>query len=264
MDDALALLAGRKAIGSEAHPRPAAGPVLAYRREWLNADVDIDRLVAGLSRTGAGTLLFSGPPGTGKTLLARHLAERLGRPLAIRTVADLSHALIGETEKAIAKAFADAARDHAVLLLDEADSYIRSREGAIRTWEVTQVNEMLTQLDQYPGVAILTTNAVESLDSALMRRVDRKIEFGYLRRSDCWDVVSAAASALGVSMPDRESGLGQQILGLDNLALGDVAAVLRGERLEPRIKEARDLYRVLREEVGRRVKERRSIGFVLA
>ena len=65
---------------------------------------------------------------------------------------------LGETEKIIAQAFEDAQRDDAVLLLDEIDSFLRDRTLSSHSWEVTQVNEQLTQIENYEGVFIATTN----------------------------------------------------------------------------------------------------------
>lgn len=62
----------------------------------------------------------------------------------------------------------------------EADTFLLDRSGASRSWEVTQVNEFLTQLEQFRGVFFATTNRMKSLDSAVLRRFSLKLEFGYL------------------------------------------------------------------------------------
>jgi len=242
-------------------PGPQARRSLPYRMPWIRASADLERLITGLTQVSAGTLLFSGPPGTGKTEFARHLAARLGRTLLIRSAADLNGHLVGETEKAIARAFGEAQRDGSILLIDEVDSFLRSRESAVRTWEVSQVNEMLTQLDRFEGIAILTTNAPESLDAAVVRRIDRKVEFNHLAKAYRWEVFTAAAEVLAVPIVDPVTELRGRVESLSELALGDVAVVIRGERLEPCISCAGDLCNALRVEIRRRLKTQSPIGF---
>ena len=87
---------------------------------------------------------------------------------------------VGGSEKNIAKAFKDAVDDKALLLIDEVDSFLQNRQGASRSWEVTSVNEMLTQMEQFPGIFIASTNMMHGLDQAALRRFDLKVRFDYL------------------------------------------------------------------------------------
>ena len=85
----------------------------------------------------------------------------LGRgngPLLVRRASDLLSMFVGEVEKNIARAFREAEDDGALLLIDEVDSFLQDRRGAQRSWEVTQVNEMLTQMEGFAGVFIASTN----------------------------------------------------------------------------------------------------------
>jgi SpoVK/Ycf46/Vps4 family AAA+-type ATPase len=67
-----------------------------------------------------------------------------------------------------------------MILLDEADSLLQNREYAHHGWEVTQVNELLTQMEAFEGIFVCATNFLEHLDHAALRRFSLKIEFGYL------------------------------------------------------------------------------------
>ena len=58
----------------------------------------------------------------------------------------------------------------AILLIDEVDSFLQDRRHAQRSWELSGVNEMLTQMESYQGVFIGSTNLMSSLDSAALRR----------------------------------------------------------------------------------------------
>ena len=73
--------------------------------------------------------------------------------------------------------FEEAEAEQAVLLLDEADSFLRSRRMAERNYEVSEVNEMLQGMERFAGVFICTTNLFDELDEAALRRFTFKIRF---------------------------------------------------------------------------------------
>lgn len=144
----------------------------------FESDPPVAGLVEQLTRAGAPlgfSVLLAGLPGTGKTQLAAEVAERLGRPLVTRRASDLLSAWVGETEAKIAAAFRDAAADGSVLFFDEADSLLFDRQTARTSWEVTQVNELLTWLDRHPLPVFAATNDQQRLDPAALRRFTFKL-----------------------------------------------------------------------------------------
>ena len=152
---------------------------IEFDPELSSADVDLVKLadqVAG-ARSCVLSFCLSGPPGTGKSAYARHLAERLDLDVVEKRFSDLSSMWLGESEKAIAAAFEEAADLRAFLILDEADSLLRDRAAAHHSWEITQVNEMLTQMERHPYPFACTTNAPELLDAAAARRFLFKVRF---------------------------------------------------------------------------------------
>jgi SpoVK/Ycf46/Vps4 family AAA+-type ATPase len=121
--------------------------------------------------------MFWGLPGTGKTEFAKYIAQELGKELLVKRMSDLQSMWVGETEKLIAAAFDEADREGAVLFLDEADSLILDRKTASRSWESSQTNEVLTQMENFNGICICCTNLLDGLDEAALRRFTWKLKF---------------------------------------------------------------------------------------
>ena len=148
----------------------------------VRADIDpavlADRLAS--SRERHFSLCLLGAPGTGKSALTRYLAERLGLEVVQKRASDLLSKYVGDTEKHIAEAFAEARASGAFLVFDEADSLLADRRLADRNWEVSQVNEMLTWMESHPLPFACTTNLVDHLDPATLRRFVFKITLDYL------------------------------------------------------------------------------------
>jgi AAA+ superfamily predicted ATPase len=126
-------------------------------------------------------LLFYGPPGAGKSELARYIAHHLDRELMVRRASDIVSKYVGETEQNINQVFSEAEAMEAVLVIDEADSFLFNRERAVRSWEISQTNEFLTQMERFRGILICTSNRFADLDSASIRRFNHKVGFRYLK-----------------------------------------------------------------------------------
>jgi SpoVK/Ycf46/Vps4 family AAA+-type ATPase len=129
------------------------------------------------------SLCLYGIPGTGKTEFAHYLADQLGRDVVTRSGGDLMSKYVGETEQNIARMFdecADSCLD-TVLLLDEADTFLRKRQQASRSWEVSQTNEFLARMGRFPGTFVCTTNLFDELDPAILRRFQFRMRFAALR-----------------------------------------------------------------------------------
>ncbi|WP_271007321.1 ATP-binding protein [Paucibacter sp. B51] len=227
-----------KALGHRAHGRAVRPAVTQYALELLNCEsrFEVPRIVAALQRRGVGNLCFYGPPGSGKTALAEHIAQALQRPLMVRQASDLASKFVGETEQNMARMFETAAAEGAVLLLDEADSFLRSRRMAERNYEVSEVNEMLAGMERFPGIFICTTNLFEELDEAALRRFAFKIGFKALRVEQRERMF--AREACGDDAAPLDADQRERLAALDQLTPGDFAAVrqqveILGEPLTP-------------------------------
>lgn len=164
-------------------------------------------------------LLFYGPPGTGKSEMAKYIAQELDRDLMIKRASDLLDKYVGSTEKKIARMFAEAEAKEAVLVVDEADSFIFGRDIAERSWEISHVNEFLTQMENYQGILICTTNRFQGLDQASIRRFNRKLSFDFLSQEGVSIFYEKFLSSLSNKSIDRQNT--DKLLKLKRLTPGD-------------------------------------------
>lgn len=253
-----------KALGNASTERGARRVVTSYDLDLVNTEsrFPVPRIVEALRRKGFGTLCFYGPPGTGKTALAEHIAQSLQRPLMIRQASDIASKYVGETEQNMARMFAEAEAEQAVLLLDEADSFLRSRRMAERHYEVSEVNEMLQGMERYAGIFICTTNLFADLDEAALRRFTFKIQFRPLRPEQRERMfVAEALDGDAARMTDEQR---ERLRRLEVLTPGDFASVKRqvdvlGEAFEPDefLAQLEAEHRVKPE-----VRQQRGIGFL--
>ncbi|MFM2262533.1 MAG: hypothetical protein RI959_1209 [Pseudomonadota bacterium] len=219
-----------------AHADQAMGQTLAevqrphpvpYALDWLNTQSrhDLQRMANALTARGHGTLCLFGAPGTGKTAWAEHLAHTLQKPLMIRQASDLLSKYVGETEQQMAAMFAEAQAEQAVLLLDEADTFLLDRRQAQRHHEVSEVNEMLQGMERFRGIFVCTTNLLDQMDPAALRRFTFKIQFLPLRPEQRLGLY--VQEALPTGADDAPPGWRERLLALEGLSLGDFAAIKR-------------------------------------
>lgn len=126
------------------------------------------------------SILLAGVPGSGKSEFVKYLAKVLDKKLCVKTASDLLNKYVGGTEQRIANAFAEAEAENSILYMDELDSMLSSRDGAVRSWEVSQVNTLLSELDRFPGIFIGSTNLLQRIDQAALRRFSFRLQFDYL------------------------------------------------------------------------------------
>jgi SpoVK/Ycf46/Vps4 family AAA+-type ATPase len=216
-----------QALGNSAFESGTRRSVTTYDLDMLNVEsrFEVSRIVKALQARGHGTLCFYGAPGTGKTALAEHIARSLDRPLLVKQASDLMSKFVGETEQNMAAMFREAENEKAVLLLDEADSFLQDRRGAQRTYEVTEVNEMLQGMERFAGIFVCTTNLLDRIDQAALRRFTFKIKFMPLTapQRERMFVTEALAGDASRVTPQARARLAR----LEQLCPGDFAAVKR-------------------------------------
>ncbi len=102
----------------------------------------------------------------------------------------------------------------ALLVFDEADSLLLDRRDARASWEISQVNEMLTWMEDHPLPVCFTTNLMERIDQASLRRFTFNVRFEHLDSSG----LERAWRVFFSQDPAPASGLA-----FTNLAPGDFA-----------------------------------------
>jgi len=223
----------------------ANGPVSI---EGLSADQDLsqviqtlhsfsDRLINEGERLPVRNmnLLLSGPPGTGKTEFAKLVARSLGVELIFKTASDLQSCWVGETEKKIASAFAEAEESHAVLFIDEADSFLWPRGRAQQSWQVSEVNEFLCRMESFRGILICASNHIDLFDDAAVRRFNLKVRFDWLRPKGKHIFFERVLGSLfaetgGVNLSE---GQRRRLDSIPNLAPGDFKVVYQRHAVLP-------------------------------
>lgn len=212
--------ASAKLINGGVAPPPRYHSEVPWVPALANTDTSLTLLEARLAATPKPLRLsfcLDGPAGTGKSAWARHLARQLGLPVIEKRASDLLSMWVGGTEQAIARAFADARAEGALLIFDEAGSLLADRRNAVRQWEVSQVNEMLTWMESHPLPFVCTANLAEHLDSATQRRFTFRIRFEWLRPDQ---LPRAWAAHFAAPVP-------AEVAALDRLTPGDFANVTR-------------------------------------
>ena len=219
----------------------------------ISADTDASKLAERLAKRGPGrmSICLHGPPGTGKSAFVRHLGECMGIEVVQKRASDLISMWVGQSEANIARAFEEARENGHFLVFDEADSLLSDRRHAQRSWEVSQVNEMLTWMEHHPLPFACTTNFVDRLDPATLRRFDFKMGLDYLSARQA---EMAFRSFFELEPPGR-------IGTLHNLTPGDFALVHRKAEVLGALGDRDALFGMLRDECEAKPGCRRQIGF---
>jgi len=231
-----------------------------YDPKFINATTDLEVLTQGIKEHQNARLCLYGPAGTGKSAFGRYIAETLNKPLLLKKGSDLISMWVGGTEKNIANAFEEAKEESAVLVFDEVDSFLADRTQANQSWEITQVNEMLVQMENFDGIFIATTNLMDNLDIASLRRFDLKLEFDFLKAEQSWNIFLSYCKDLKLAKPSLS--FKRAIESLRYLTPGDFAAVTRQNRFRP-ITDVKDFIQRLEDEIAvKNVSSGNVMGFL--
>ena len=218
----------------------------SYDPNFVNTDCDLNELMLGIKASKSARICLYGVPGTGKSAYAKFIAKSLRKPIIIKKGSDLLSMWVGGNEQNIAEAFKEAKDKKAVLVFDEVDSFLQDRSSVSHNWEITLVNEMLVQMESFDGIFIATTNLIDNLDKACLRRFDLKLEFGYLLPEQARNLFKKECALLKVKFDENTA---KKVSNLGLLVPGDFASVRRQAKFRP-IKNGDDFCHRLELEVA--------------
>jgi SpoVK/Ycf46/Vps4 family AAA+-type ATPase len=193
---------------------------------------------AAKSARGLGiSALFAGTSGTGKTMAAEVLANELHLDLYRIDLSQVVSKYIGETEKNLRRVFNAAEEGGAILLFDEADALFGKRsevKDSHDRYANIEVSYLLQRMESYRGLAILTTNMKQALDSAFLRRIRFIVQFPFpdaAQRAEIWRRVFPMATPTHGLMVEKLARLNVAGGNIRNIALN--AAFLAVDAGEP-------------------------------
>lgn len=225
-----------------------------FNTNLLNTDINMERLANQISAKNLKnfSLCLYGAPGTGKTAFCEHLADTLGMNIMKKRASDINGQYVGQTEKNIARAFQEARDKKAILVFDEADSFLMDRVYAKQSWQVSSVNEMLTQMENADYPFICTTNLMDNIDKAALRRFSFKVKYDYLKPEQ---VVEAFQNFFGQTVNTHD------VADLVCLAPGDFAVVKKQADLLDITDKSELLTRLRQEQSAKKITKSNKIGF---
>ena len=241
-------------------PQDIDSTKLAFDVDMINSPLNLSALKDGLVKSKEGRICLYGPPGTGKTAFGKWLANSLGMDHMVMKGSDLLTPYVGETEQKIAGAFLQAKREKALLQFDEVDSFLHERGGAKQSWEVNLVNEMLTQMDQYDGVFIASTNRFDHLDEAAMRRFDISLAFDFMLPNKVQDLFLRTCQNFSLEVDEKL--VYSKLANVRNITPGDFEQINRMSKFI-QIRSANDLLdQLMRVSQEKKSRNSRTIGFL--
>lgn len=235
---------------------------LDFKPAMINSPICLTSLCAGIEKTREARILLYGPPGTGKTRFGKWLADSLSIPHMIVKPSDLLGSYVGESERHIAKAFATASCENALLQFDECDTFLMDRRNAKQNWESSLTATMLLEMERYRGIFIASTNLLDGIDDAAKRRFDMTIKFDYMVADKAWEMFLHTCTKLGLIVENFD--LHKRLDQLVNLTPGDFEQVCRQARFLP-LQSAQEVLNNLSNTVAaKKSTGSRHIGFLEA
>jgi SpoVK/Ycf46/Vps4 family AAA+-type ATPase len=150
-------------------------------------------------------------------MAANVIAKELGKKLLMVRYDQIQNMWVGETEKHIQRIFSIASKKNAVLFFDEADAIALNRATLEQSWEMSQVNTLLKELERFEGVCIFATNFASKYDPAFERRLTMHINFQMPNKEQCRQILDKL-----LPKKSREKSFDLNSLDIEGLSGGDL------------------------------------------
>lgn len=184
--------------------KPFVKNPIEYKCTYSNADMKLDEIMKKMKNNNDVRILLYGVSGSGKTMFAKELGKKLGMSVKIIKASDINSKWVGESEQNISNLFKNIDIENEIILIDEIDTFLRSKDDINSDHNTTVVNEFLTQLDEFEGIFIGTTNRKESLESAFERRFDLKIKFDFMDSKHSIKLVKNYLKYMNIKIDNKE------------------------------------------------------------
>ncbi|EDQ02031.1 AAA family ATPase [Shewanella benthica] len=234
-------------------------PQLPFSVDYLNikgGNQAIGQLQHAIEHQSDIRTLLLGFSGTGKTAVVHHLAKVTNRGLTTIRCSDVLDKYIGESEKNLARIFKEATANNHILFFDEIDSLLLDRTGLRNSWEIQQVNELLTQLEAFNQPFFAATNYATRLDKAVMRRFDFKLSFEYLTANQVQRLYKSVTARSTLT-----HAVSSALNKLQNLTPGEFAILARRQRISSTKLSDEECLDILSTENNRKITTK-AIGFI--
>lgn len=177
---------------------------LDYDFKLINFDLDYKFFLGNLKKGHTPKVLCYGPSGSGKSEFAKQIASELGKEVTFLRINDFRKTYVGEGEEQVKYMFEQAEKNGNVVIVDECDSLFSEREGTRVEYARDMVNHMLTILDEHKGIVFFTSNFLDALDKAFLRRLTLKIKFNYLTEESKLKLLKEIAGKLECKISKTE------------------------------------------------------------
>lgn len=215
-----------------------------------------------------GGIILEGPTGCGKTFAVERLIEHLGWSSFAVEASSIASPYIHETSRKVAEIFSAAIKAApSVIVIDEMDAFLASRDTGSHHHQVEEVAEFLRRIPEASANRVLVigmTNQVGMIDPAILRRgrFDHVIHVDHAGRAEIAGLLTSMLASIPNDINDVEA-LADQLAGRP---LSDVSFVVReAGRLAARRRKDRigddEIAEAQKKSPSRDPDDQRRIGF---
>ncbi|MBQ8482284.1 MAG: ATP-binding protein [Alphaproteobacteria bacterium] len=219
-------------------------PMTEFDTGLINCDINVDSLIEKLKnydRSNPFSILIYGPPGTGKSYFLRYLAQTIGLNTVEKKPAELFSKYQGQPAKNVLEMFEEAQEKDAMLIIDEVEGIIseRKEDRGDNKWKSDMTNTFLSAMESCVTPFCGTSNHLNKIDKAILRRFVFKLHFDYLTPEQAR---YAFEKIFGMMAP-------WEISEIHNLTSGDFSVVKKKALILGCLNDAAMLLNMLKEEL---------------